>query len=58
MLTTGGACRSSDETVSVRWVDPSRALDMMAPTFAVRVRDALAGNDVRTRVHDGRVLLN
>lgn len=43
---------TTDESVSVQWVDPQEALTRMAPAYAVRVADALTDHP-EFRAHDG-----
>ncbi len=47
----------TDESAAVEWWPADRAVNEMSETFAVRVRDALNGDDVAMRLHDGVRLL-
>jgi len=50
--------RTSDEAISVRWLDPQRVIELMDPAYAVRIADALANGPPVTRMHDGVNLIN
>lgn len=47
------AIRTSDESSSVRWIEPAAVIELMDPAYAVRITDALNGGPPVTRVHDG-----
>jgi 8-oxo-dGTP pyrophosphatase MutT (NUDIX family) len=48
----GGELSTTDESVSVKWVDPEEALSVMTPAYAARVGDALTDH-ASFRAHDG-----
>jgi ADP-ribose pyrophosphatase YjhB (NUDIX family) len=64
---TGGALRTTEESAEVAWLDPGEVERRLPEVFAVRVRDALAGNPPAgggtagsapaVRAHDGVRLL-
>ena len=47
---------STDEVIESRWIDPSQAVELMTPAFAVRVTDAFLARPA-SRSHDGRLVL-
>lgn len=47
----------SVEAVTIRWVNPDTAADLMDPAYAVRVTDAF-GSAAVTRAHNGVDLMN
>lgn len=47
----------SEETAEIGWLSPAEVSERMAPVFAVRVHDALAGGLPQIRAHDGIHLL-
>lgn len=54
----GGTEALSEETTEVRWILPSEVEDLMAPTMAIRLLDALSYEGrPRLRTHDGVQLL-
>ena len=54
-----GSVRPTNETVAVEWMYPDRAMDAMAPAYAIRVADALRPNGrLIPRAHDGVDLLD
>lgn len=44
---------TDNEATSVRWIDPTEALELMDPAYAVRVSDSLSDSAPVTRAHDG-----
>ena len=48
----GGKLSTTDESVSVKWVDSEEALSLMTPAYAIRVADALTDQPA-FRAHDG-----
>jgi 8-oxo-dGTP diphosphatase len=53
----GGSARVTDEATEVMWLTPAEVERDVAEARAVRVTDALAGNLVPVRVHDGERVL-
>jgi 8-oxo-dGTP diphosphatase len=54
---TGGQPCPTDESASVTWWEVNQARAQMSPPFAVRVTDALTGDAVAIREHDGTQLI-
>ena len=53
-----GSPASNPEASEVQWIDVTEATSLMAPTFAIRVHDAINySGDATVRAHDGRNLL-
>jgi 8-oxo-dGTP diphosphatase len=48
-----GAPQSTPESRATRWLSTQEVRDLMAPAFAVRVLDALHGDGVASRAHNG-----
>jgi ADP-ribose pyrophosphatase YjhB (NUDIX family) len=55
---TGGQADVSDEASNVEWWTPELIAEHMAPTYAVRMLDALRGDGPAVRAHDGVSLLS
>ncbi|MBN0048992.1 NUDIX domain-containing protein [Streptomyces actuosus] len=54
---SGGTERTSSESTAVSWLTPDEISDRMSEVFAVRLLDALDGNEPHVRSHDGRRLI-
>ncbi len=54
---TGGTLSTSDETCAVEWWTADDVKEHIAPAYAVRILDALAGTEPAVRAHDGVRLL-
>ena len=53
-----GELRTGDETVEIRWIRPTEASELVPPTFAIRITDALGRTHGATqRTHDGSELI-
>lgn len=55
---SGGTERLSGESTAVRWLTREEVEDRMSEVYAVRLLDALDGNNPHVRSHDGRRLLS
>jgi ADP-ribose pyrophosphatase YjhB (NUDIX family) len=54
---TSEASHITDEATSIQWLDVEQIADLINPTYAVRILDALGGGPPAVRTHDGiRVL--
>ncbi|MBO0871390.1 MAG: NUDIX domain-containing protein [Micromonosporaceae bacterium] len=47
-----GRAEPTEESAAVAWWTAAQAQSRMSTTFAVRVRDALSGDEVAVRLHD------
>ncbi|MCF3960807.1 NUDIX hydrolase [Streptomyces fuscigenes] len=54
----GGTERTSSESTAVSWLTPDEVRERMSEVYAVRLLDALDGNDPHIRSHDGRRLMS
>lgn len=54
----GGAVVVTDESREVRWMATQEASGLMDPAYLVRINDAVFGEAVATRVHDGIDILS
>ncbi|WP_415936275.1 NUDIX hydrolase [Streptomyces sp. 039-1] len=55
---SGGTERTSSESTAVDWLTPEEVSERMAEVFAIRLLDALDGNEPHVRSHDGRRLIS
>lgn len=54
---SGGAERTSSESMAVDWLTPAEVAERMSEVYAVRLLDALDGNGPHVRSHDGKRLV-